>query len=331
MLETQVILLLLKLLIFLVISFVLVHFFAIFGVFCAVAYLIFWVFFPRKSFCLFCQLKGVGRQCPFCHRRVVSGENLYPRTLRSVLMNFLLFLGISMVCMSVVWIEGKVLFQLPFPLKQKTVYFSIPAKDTFKIGEIFPMKIQIEGIVEPINLVRADIQYENSILEIVDFDTSESFANIMVQKEIDNTAGYARFVGGVPNPGFAKKSGTFGAVLFKGRSSGLGKVEFLSSSLVLANDGRATNLLKKTAQTAFVIVPESISKEEEKKQSLLMKPKVLGEESEELKMEFYEETRVLGKQAKPQAQEKLNWPVRIYDTFKKVVEKTFSVWGYFLK
>lgn len=239
MFETQIISPFFKLLLFSVISFVLIHFFAVFGLFCAVSYLIFWIFFPKKTFCIFCQIKGVGKQCHFCHRVVTSEEGLYPRTFLSALMNFVVFIIISALCVGIVWLEGKVFFQLSFPLRAKTVYFSIPAKDSFRIGEIFPMKIQLEGIKDPINLVRADIQFENSVLEIVDFDTSESFANILVQKEVDNSAGYARLVGGIPNPGFAKENGVFGTVLFKGKSSGLGKVDFLPSSLVLANDGRA--------------------------------------------------------------------------------------------
>ncbi len=322
--------LLLKLLAFLVISFILVHFFAVFGFFCAVAYLIFWIIFPRASFCLFCQIKGVGGQCPVCRRRIHSGGPLYPRTLLSVLMNFGVLLLIFILCAVIVWAEGKIFWQLPFPLKRKTVQFTLPARNTFRIGEIFPMKIEIEGIEDPINLVRADILFENRVLEIVDFNTEDSFANILVQKEIDNDHGFARLVGGIPNPGFMKKSGIFGTVLFKGKSSGLGKVEFLSSSLVLANDGRATNLLKGVSETAFVIVPEKISKAEEKKQSLLIKPSILGERTG-TQMQFYDETKVLGEKIALPTKQKPSWPQTVFGAYRRLVEQIFALWGDFLR
>lgn len=91
------------------------------------------------------------------------------------------------------------------------------------------MKIDITSIKVPINAVQADIGFEPHKLEVVDVSTEDSFANIFIQKEINNEVGYVRLTGGLPNPGFFADRGVFGTVFFKGISPGIVRIEFLPS------------------------------------------------------------------------------------------------------
>lgn len=192
-----------------------------------------------------------------------------------------------------------------FPPVQKTVYFTIPPRGQYRLGEIFPMKIDINGIKKSINAVQADVSFDPQKLEVVTISTQGSFANIFIQKEINNEVGYARLTGGLPNPGFFAEHGIFGTIYFKTKSPGITKVEFLSSSLVLANDGKGSNVLKELAVGSYLILPDKISQDENNLQkSVIINPDVLGASAGETQMTFYEDRKVLGIQTTPTVEKK---------------------------
>ncbi len=180
----------------------------------------------------------------------------------------------------------------------KTVNFVIPSKGQYRLGEIFPMKIEIAGIETPINAVQADLGFDSNKLEVTYISTKGSFAEIFIQKEINNEAGFARLTGGLPNPGFFSDRGLFGTVYFKAKQPGLVVIEFLPSSLVLANNSEGTNVLKKLDQVSYLILPEEISEEEKHLQRDFtnMTSGVLGIEHDATQLTFFEDNQVLGAQ-----------------------------------
>ena len=272
------------------------HLFAVFGFFLAVAYPIWLLTLPEKTSCFWCRTRKNGEWCPLC-RRTVDKSDLRPSSFQAVFFNVILVLVISGISLGLVFAESKVLKVLGFPPTPKTVSFVIPPKGQYRLGEIFPMKIDIAGIKTPINAVQADIAFDPRILEVREISTKDSFANIFIQKEINNEVGYARLNGGLPNPGFSSDHGIFGIVYFQGKNPGVVKVEFLPTSLVLANDGRGRNVLKDLASASYLILPEELSPEERAEQEVILQPVVLGETSEKgTQMTFYEENRILGEE-----------------------------------
>lgn len=276
----------LKILLFALLSWFLVHVLAVFGFFLAVTYPFWWLWGWGRVYCFSCQIKKTTKEeCIFSHSLVTGG---------------LVFL-FTLISIGLVYLETQLLFKLGFSPTPKTAVFVIPPKGQHRIGEIFPMKIEIVGLKRPINAVQADLSFPPEILEVVEVSTQESFANLFVQKEINNQIGFTRLTGGLPNPGYFSDRGIFGTVYFKGKNPGIAKVEFLPSSLVLANDGQATNILKELASASYLILPERLTPEEEKQQEVLLQPIVLGEkvsegsvEEEKVKMNFYDEKKVLG-------------------------------------
>jgi len=217
-----------------------------------------------------------------------------------------------------------------FPPTAKTVSFIIPSRGQFLLGEIFPMKVDIAGVKDPINAVQADIGFDASRLEVVDISSEDSFANIFLQKEINNDVGYARLTGGLPNPGFFADHGVFGTVYFRSKASGLTQVEFLPTSLVLANDGRGTNVLKDLAKAAYLILPEKISQVDEEAQEAAIRPLVLGEKSEggEMILTFYEEGQVLGAEIDKisEGKNEVNWWKEIFSFWERGDSFILSFW-----
>lgn len=285
-------------------SWVLIHLLAIFGIFLAVAYPMWWLFAPKQTVCLLCRAEKEGAKCPFCRKEIIKNQGLSPKSLSSAIFNGGLILAFSIISIGIVFGESQLLFKFGFPPTPKTVSFVIPSKGEYRLGEIFPMKIEISGIKTPINSVRADIGFDSSKVEVVDMSTKDSFANVFIQKEINNQAGYARLVGGLPNPGFFSDHGLFGTVYFKGKSSGLVQITFLPTSLVLANDGRGSDVLKDFASVSYLILPEKVSQQEEDLQkSVILGANVLGANThnpQSTQITFFDESSVLGAQTASQ-------------------------------
>jgi len=302
-----------KIVAFVLASWLLVHLLAVFGVFLAVAYPLWWLWGPGRIPCLWCLIRKNKEECVFSHSVKTGG----------------LILVFTLISIGLVFLEGKVLFAFGFPPTPKTVTFVIPPKGEHRLGEIFPMKIEIAGIKTPINAIQTDISFRPDMLEVVDVSTKDSFANIFVQKEVNNEIGYARLTGGLPNPGYFADHGIFGEVYFKGKSPGIAKVEFLPSSMVLANDGKGTNVVKELASASYLILPEKITPEEEEQQEVLIQPVVLGTETEETQMKFYEEEKVLGTQVgqEIEKEKKFNLGKIFLDFLEKADSAILSFWG----
>ncbi len=293
---------------FIIASWFLVHLLAVFGIFLAVAYPAWWIFTPKQTVCLLCRAEKEGTKCPFCRQEIIKNQGVSPKSLSSAIFNGVLILIFSIISIGIVFGESQLLFRLGFPPTPKTVSFVIPTKGQYRLGEIFPMKIEITGIKTPVNAVQADLGFEPAKLEVSDVSTDGSFANIFVQKEVNNTGGYVRLTGGLPNPGFFSDHGVFGTVFFKGKEPGVVKIEYLPSSMVLANDGRGTNVLKDLASVSYLILPEKISPEEENMQkSVILQSSVLGESTDTTQMKFYDEGSVLGAKVGQNIKEEKNF------------------------
>ena len=329
-------LLIFKLLTTSVIAWVSVHIMAIFGLFITIIYPFWWLLSPEQTEpCIYCYFKPNKHyfRCPICRRQFDENGQVVnkPSPFVSIINNAVLILAFTIVSVITVYFEGKLLFKIGFPPTQKTVSFVIPDRGEYRLSEIFPMQIEIVGIKTPINAVQADISFNPERVKIVEISTRDSFASIFIQKEINNEVGYARLTGGLPNPGFFSDRGFFGTIFFKSKKPGLVKINFLPTSMVLANDSRGTNVLSEFQSVSYLIIPQEISPEEKSLQEDLLSSKqkqVLGDQINTTQMKFYEENNVLGaiteneiKQTKPSN------PLRICSLVLETIDRfIFDFW-----
>jgi hypothetical protein len=294
----SILIVLLKFVGFILLAIVLIHLLSVLGLYLAIAFPVLWFLFPRQTPCFFCRLSKVGGNCPVCKEPVVSLEMAYPKRFGSALVNALAIFALTIFSAGIVYLEVMMFRQLGFIAPPRTVGFNIPARGQYRLGEIFPMKIEMIGIQAPINTVQADVGFNPEKLEVSHISTEGSFAEIFIQREINNELGFARLTGGLPSPGFYSERGLFGTIYFKGKQPGIVEIEFLPSSLVLANDGIGTNVLLGFDKVSYLILPEEISEEEKQLQKDLtvMRTGVLGVEDEGTQMIFYDENQVLGVQ-----------------------------------
>lgn len=226
------------LLVFLTLSWVLIHFLAIFGVFLALALpLLHLVFYPH-ILCFWCRLKGD------------------THSLKHSLIDSVLILILTFISLPIVYFEYQLVTRVTNPVQiAQVAQFMIPSKSQHPVGEVFALKIELMNIPSSINVAQADLSFDPSIVEVVDITTEGSLASFFVQKEFDNQKGYLRISGGVPNPGYRNPSGLLATAYLKGLKPGAIELKYLESSLVLANDGRGTNLLADIPTIPFIITP----------------------------------------------------------------------------
>jgi hypothetical protein len=173
----------------------------------------------------------------------------------------------------------------------KTANFVLPNKRQYKTLEIFPLKVEISGVETPINAVQIDLGFDPKKLQAIKISIDDSFANIFIDQQIDNEKGFVRITGGLSNPGFSDKDGTFATIYFQGQTPGPAQVAFLPSSLVMANDGRGSNILSSYETINYLILAESLSKPDQDSQIInLTNSKVLGASTETDKLIFFDQT-----------------------------------------
>lgn len=283
-------------------SFIIIHLFSVFGIFVAIAYPLWWFFFPTRTPCFFCRLTRLGYVCPTCHEVVASIGNAYPKRATSVIANAIMIFAFTLMSLGLVFAEGLALQRFGFWTPSKTANFVIPERGQYRLGELIPMKIEVTSMDTAINAIQTDISFNPDRLEVVEWNTAGSFVEIFIQKEINNDMGYARLTGGLPNPGFYATSGLYATVFLKGKQPGIATIDFLPTSMVLANDSQGTNILQKFGSASYLILPDELTPEEKAAQLDITSTgssNVLGEETG-TQLVFYEEEqpvsddRVLG-------------------------------------
>lgn len=252
----------LAIIIFIIASYILLHLMAFLGLFVAAGYLIWWVFAPQQIPCFYCMRYGKKRGvCIFCRPKENQSIPAEP-PLKAVIANIVLFIFLTLASAAIVFVEAKLLFNFNvFASTERTVSYILPSKKEYQIGEKFPFDLTITGIKKAINAVEADISFDPRIIKVVDIMTDNSFATIFVTKTYNNDQGIVRIVAGVPNPGFAQETGLSATIVFAGIAAGVSEVAFLPQSVVLANDGRGTNVLKDLPRTQLFIKPLEGEKE----------------------------------------------------------------------
>lgn len=283
-----------KILIFIVASFFLIHLLAFLGIFLALGYPLWWFLAPTFLPCLICNTRELGAYCFFCEQPVVDPDLINAKNFKSAILNSILIMTLSLLSLGFVFAESQLLAHFGVSPLSRTVSFVIPSEGQYQVGQVFTMDINLDGIKRPINAVQADFSYDPKILEVIEILTDESFATVFIQKKIDNDIGYSRISGGLPNPGFFADSGLFATVVLRGKTAGISEVNFLPSSMVLANDGRGTNVIKSLASAAYLIVPPKPGFDESEQQSVILSPQVLGSEVEEdvPQLKFFQEETI---------------------------------------
>jgi len=260
----------LKLLLLSVVSWLLIHVFASLGIFLAFAYLVFWLISPNK----------MGLILQF------AGNKQTNQNLRQTFRNTILIVLFTFVSLVIVYTENLVLQWITHDTFFQKASFLIESEKEYQVGQEFSMPVEITDLSTAVNTVRIDIKYDPLVIEVSDISTNGSFADVFIEKEIDNQIGYAMISGGLPYPGYIDGNPLFATFTFKCISPGLAKVDFLPSSMILANDGEGTNILTDLQPASYVIVSAKNGNDHILGDDAEHASVVVGEE----KLEFFDES-----------------------------------------
>lgn len=253
----------------LIVGWILVHFMAVFGFFLAAALPILHLFFYPRIICFWCRRKH--SQHTFTHSFIDAG----------------MMLLVTAFSLGIVYGETKLLQRFIQFGDTPNVSFIIPVKNQYRIGEIFSVPISITSIEYPINVVQADLAFDPNLVQVVGIDLSDSFATIIIQKEYNNDLGYIRIAVGTPNPRYLGEAANLGKIYFRAQKSGSTSLKFLDSSIVLANNGKGSNVLKNLGEIPIVILPDKISDDEKLRQEeILISKQVLGDQTSSTQLNF---------------------------------------------
>ena len=142
-----------------------------------------------------------------------------------------------------------IVFNLPITMAVEggSLYLE-PAGGRFTVGSTFTVNIFVNTGQQPINLVEVDLKFPPDKLQVVSPTTGISFFKILLgPPNYSNAEGTVNIKGGLPSPGIKTEKGLITTITFRVKSTGQANISFTDESKVLADDGRATNLLKNSS------------------------------------------------------------------------------------
>jgi len=135
------------------------------------------------------------------------------------------------------------------------VLFMSPDSGVFLVNNNFSVSVKLDTDKE-INAVQATILFPTDKLDVISFSKERSILYFWIIKpSYSNTDEMIQFIGGTPNPGF-KGEGEIFTIVFRPKKEGKAQIKF-KEGLVLANDGKGTNILGEQRDASYRFVSES--------------------------------------------------------------------------
>jgi len=145
------------------------------------------------------------------------------------------------------------LFSLPSIVSAATLYFS-PSSGSYNLGQTFSVNAVVSSTTQSMNAASGVVSFPQDKLQVVSLSKTGSIINLWVlEPSFSNNTGTVSFEGVVLNPGFTGSSGKVITINFKGKEKGTASISF-SEGLVLANDGKGTNILSEMGSGTYTIV-----------------------------------------------------------------------------
>ncbi len=133
--------------------------------------------------------------------------------------------------------------RLPMPATEKTASLNMGLDEQNTDSDTSVVKISTNPNGQAINAVGVLINFATSTIIIKDINTSNSFCTLFIVNTIDNQNGQINIICGKPYPGISTEA-TIAEITFQKLTSSAPDITFASSSMVLANDGFGTDILK---------------------------------------------------------------------------------------
>lgn len=120
-------------------------------------------------------------------------------------------------------------------------------------GQSFPVELRVRTGEMPINAMGFTMKFDPNRIEVQRMTTDKSFCTLFTDNIFDNQRGTVTVSCGRPTPGFTGDS-IATRVTFRAKVPGIATISIdESSSLLLANDGKGSNISKETPKLTLSI------------------------------------------------------------------------------
>lgn len=147
-----------------------------------------------------------------------------------------------------------------------------PRQEEFALGETFIVEVHLNSEGEVINAVKATINYDPDMLEVINVSKGGSFLTLWAQEPtFESSAGLVTLAGGIPN-GSHVFDGIVTSITFRTRTPGGAEITFdQSNTSVHLNDGLGTSLpiafkegVFQISETTFITITSPTHPDENK-------------------------------------------------------------------
>lgn len=111
------------------------------------------------------------------------------------------------------------------------------------VGQKFKVTIKLDTMGNSVNAAQSYLQFDPKVLEIVSSNTEKSFCKFYPENNYSNDKGLVKLSCGSPYPGFRGKN-ILQELEFTAKAIQSTSLKITDNSMILANDGKGTNLIK---------------------------------------------------------------------------------------
>jgi len=133
--------------------------------------------------------------------------------------------------------------RIPVRATEKTASLDMNIASSSATSTNFTVKVSTDPNGQAINAVGALINYSTSTVKAIKIDLTNSFCALFIANTIDNQTGQINVMCGKPYPGVNTES-TIAEITFQRLTNATSSIAFDPSSMVLANDGFGTDVLR---------------------------------------------------------------------------------------
>lgn len=161
---------------------------------------------------------------------------------------------VSLVVMGICSIAYIVLFTDITPPKliglTKAGEVTIHPPDQVQVNKPFELTVDIDTRKQLVNVVGIYLRFNPNHLQILDFDTSQSFCQFYPEKKFDNSQGIVSLACGSPHPGVSGKN-TLIKLTLQPLVTGTTNILIDPKSQLLLSNGKGTNILHEHQAISF--------------------------------------------------------------------------------
>src|SRR3989344_5667995 len=158
----------LRLIIFSIVSWIVIHLMAVAGFFITAAYPIWGLLAPASILCLFCKINQSKGYCSACKKKITN--DFSPSSFRSIILNTVLIFIITLATIGVVYLEKEFVERVfGVSIQTKSVKIDVRSNRTIYQNRVSPVKLFLKGIKNSINAVQVDLDFNPDELEVLQF------------------------------------------------------------------------------------------------------------------------------------------------------------------